>query len=68
MTRKDYVALAAAFATVETHSDVQDDTWNALRDAVSEVLEVDNPRFDRGRFNAATMSAAPSGQWAGRTR
>ena len=58
MTRKDYVKLATAFAASNPKglwSDTQhqlrtDEQW--LRDVllVADVLEIDNPLFDREQF------------------
>lgn len=59
MTRKDYVALAKAFSdTYPTPSDFikwQYETWNKTLIAVANVLETDNPRFDRERFYQAAI-------------
>lgn len=68
MTRRDYVALAGALAsvrpdpvvsewngTVNTFTDqIARERWTRTRDAIADVLRADNPRFDRERFNAAT--------------
>lgn len=56
MTRKDYVKLAEALKNrrpCETwlNKMVQ---WVHDRDAVSEVLAQDNPKFNRNRFIKAT--------------
>ena len=56
MTRKDYIALAAAFANVETPAGDGSTAWRATRDAIEKVLEYDSPKtFDRARFIAATL-------------
>lgn len=63
MTRKDYVALADAFARTRPNPLTVDvgkpaitlrAQWNVTRDAVASVLQADNPRFDRARFIRAT--------------
>ena len=76
MTRKHYIALAAALARTRpdindrpftTHSavgnntmvnhisyDAAADAWTAVRDAITDTLDADNPNFDRKRFIAAT--------------
>lgn len=68
MTRKDYVAIAGAFA--QAHADVQASTFfdastgadaligiDLVLDRIATVLAADNPRFDRGRFIAAATGA-----------
>lgn len=60
MSRKDYEALAAALASVKpTFSPTADyDSrmvqWVLTRAAIADVLERDNPRFNRYRFMRAT--------------
>lgn len=62
MTRKNYIALAAAFnysrpyiATRSTRQQrAQMQTWHEIRGKVMQVLAADNPRFDRQRFLEAT--------------
>lgn len=55
MTRKDYVALAAALLHARpANSGVQRDQWEKDVLTVADVLGRDNARFDRMRFvNAA---------------
>lgn len=53
MTRKDYVAIAAALrgAIIETGDTPQAiRALNAAANNVSEVMQRDNSRFDRSRF------------------
>ena len=54
MTRKDYVALAEALQRVQpiTSSSFARprSTWYRCVDSIADVLETDNPRFDRERF------------------
>lgn len=58
MTRKDYTALARAFKTAHETAIKADDLWNLAYDAgrqdaarfVADVLEADNPAFNRDRF------------------
>ncbi len=58
MTQKDYILLAAALASVDTDTDSAIEAWHDIREAVANVLAADNPRFDRGRFNAACITQA----------
>jgi hypothetical protein len=67
MTRKDYVAIAAAIKAAraditgkepdEHHIDMLDGT-SLSAEHIAEVLKRDNPRFDRARFFAACGIAA----------
>jgi len=66
MTRKDYVALADAFAQTRPIGNPSDPSlrgrifqhrmsqWLLDRDLVAIKLQRDNPRFDRARFVRAT--------------
>lgn len=58
MTRKDYVALARAFAKVQPLDSEPHhfDQWADDVRAVADILEADNPRFDRLRFLYAAAS------------
>ncbi len=56
MTRKDYIALAAAFASVDSVTDEGSNVWRELRNKVANVLNADNPNFDRDRFYNATTA------------
>ena len=51
MTRKDYVAIAAALNAV---NDPADGNWaaavSAVAEAIADTMAADNPRFDRKRF------------------
>lgn len=57
MTRKDYVAIARAFAATRpprTRVNLEDDfQWDEDRRAIVRVLAADNSRFDEERFLAA---------------
>ena len=58
MTQKDYVAIAHAFAVHRpTEGPVgrnqARNTWVALQKKIGDVLETDNPNFDREQFYAA---------------
>lgn len=60
MTRKDYVAIAKAISAVREYSYLKGElNFQAALDqvtgAISQVLQEDNPRFDRDRFVTATM-------------
>jgi hypothetical protein len=54
MTRKDYVAIAAALNACRYHPDDGAETDWACCDiharAIADVMARDNPRFDRARF------------------
>ena len=56
MTRKDYVAIAEAFADSRPSAvttPVQFYQWEDTRNKVANVFAEDNPRFDRQRFYKA---------------
>lgn len=63
MTRKDYISIASALASVEAMNeealgDPAGIGASTLRLTVSEVARVlanDNPRFDHARFEAAAL-------------
>jgi hypothetical protein len=58
MTRKDFVALAGALQRVRPSDypetsvtlDIARDQWQRDVATVADILEWDNPRFDRERF------------------
>ena len=56
MTRKHFVALAAALAASRPHrlNYATFEQWVADREAVASVCAASNPFFDRGRFLVAT--------------
>lgn len=57
MTKKDYVAIAHVFQhwALDASFDWKTNpVWIGLRCELADVMETDNPRFDRGRFYAAT--------------
>jgi len=58
MTRKDYVLIAEAICNTRTKAKWQDvaldeNTLKATAQAMAQLLEYDNPRFDRDRFLTA---------------
>lgn len=60
MTRKDYVVIAEAIASVREYSYLKGDLnfqagIDQVSGAISQVLANQNPRFDRERFLTATM-------------
>lgn len=64
MTRKDYIALAAAL-NAEIEAAYQDETRNGETAArtlcnvtvrLADVLSADNPNFDRHRFYSAALA------------
>jgi len=63
MTRKDYVALAAAIAEAQTEEgsldgyvgDPYEEGRKRTAQLIADALEADNPRFDRQRFYAAAL-------------
>ncbi len=55
MTRKDYIAIAAAFNNVYKYDSKESyQTWYALRHRMIGVLSMDNPRFNEDKFKEAT--------------
>jgi hypothetical protein len=60
MTRKDYVAIARAFAKLQPFDGNLFDQWADDVRGIADVLAADNPRFDRQRFLFACASATPS--------
>ena len=59
MTRKDYVAIAAAIAAVRRTAGENFSKVDAVAWALCDVLAADNPRFDRGRFLNACREERP---------
>lgn len=61
MTRRDYVKLAAALAVTAPNGDYRNasaaeaatETWRYTVHAVADVLQADNPRFNRAKFLVA---------------
>lgn len=53
MTKKDYIAFAAAFRLSEPSQDGNDASrpqWEEDVMTIAQVLERDSPRFDRAKF------------------
>ena len=50
MTRRDYVAIAKAFANVNERLEGGGDEWLVLRAEIADVFEADNDNFNRKRF------------------
>jgi hypothetical protein len=68
MTRKDYIAIAAALKSARVHNLIGESNralYNiGVDNAVSYVADAlarDNPRFDRARFEAACNATSHSG-------
>lgn len=56
MSRKDYVAIAAAFKQQVGDWPANGTHWHSLKavaEAVADAMKQDNSRFDRARFLAA---------------
>lgn len=57
MTRKDYIAIAAAIKGPNPAPAAISETWNLCRDLIADriadVLARDNSRFDRAKFLTA---------------
>jgi len=58
MTRKDYVLIAEAICNTRTKADFQgkagdEATIQEVARSMAQLLEYDNPRFDRNRFLVA---------------
>lgn len=61
MTKKDYGKIAEAIAVTGWHNPMDENTaegWHAavcsIRHRIADILEADNPRFDRQRFLEAS--------------
>lgn len=50
MTRKDYILIAAAIASMPTHAPALRTARESAARVLADALAADNPRFDRGRF------------------
>ena len=64
MSRKDYVAIANAFADELCNAPAN--MWPGLLRAVTivaDVLAADNPRFNRGRFVDACLLSTGLTRW-----
>lgn len=56
MTRKDFEQLAAGLRRARLAFNTEPTVWVAIGhtvECVADVLEADNPRFDRARFEKA---------------
>lgn len=53
MTRKDYIAIAKTIASLDEI--VDDYALEAIAEAFANMLEAENPRFDRAKFLSASM-------------
>ena len=58
MTRKDYELLAESIRLTRNKADwqgqtIDESTLSAVANTMAQLLEYENPRFDRGRFLAA---------------
>jgi len=53
MTRKDYVLLAAAIASMPSHAPTLRAATRSAALVIADALAKDNPRFDRERFLTA---------------
>ncbi len=63
MTRKDYVKLAEALYREKPGSNWNPNKlvqWELDRKAIAAVLQADNPRFNRSKFNQACLDGIPS--------
>jgi len=49
MTRKDYVAIAAAFKNADKRDDGETIAASVMEN-IADAMARDNPRFDRARF------------------
>jgi hypothetical protein len=57
VTKKDYIALAAALVEAKKEVGASKTVHGAYVRALCNVLKADNPRFDRERFDAAAEAA-----------
>ena len=56
MTRKDYIKLAECFRLTEPEeNDSGRMMWCSLRSRISEMLKIDNSRFDEEKFKKACL-------------
>lgn len=53
MTRKDYKLIAGTIKWAAGFPEADPTTILIVRQALTDALAADNPRFDRGRFNDA---------------
>lgn len=56
MTKKDYIKLAAALKILPRYALTTSNDWVRREDviaAIADVLQADNPSFDRDRFETA---------------
>jgi hypothetical protein len=55
MTRKDFELLAGAISSVEALDHMDEHTLTAVVNALASEIGRTHPRFNRGRFEAASM-------------
>jgi hypothetical protein len=62
MTKRDYQAIARAFYEAADHMSCEEEgMWNACVRLVGDVLQADNARFDRNRFEEACETGTTRG-------
>ena len=59
MTRKDYAIIAEAIASIAPRDFTEAKFQARIVDALTDALEAQNPRFERGRFQAACYEEEP---------
>lgn len=61
---RHYVAIAQVFASSKGDSWMTGNAthWASQRDSMADLFASDNPRFDRGRFEAATEGKPSNGR------
>jgi hypothetical protein len=55
MTKKDYILLAKALASVHAGNDDQESMWENCVGAVGQALAQDNPNFNPSTFALACL-------------
>jgi hypothetical protein len=59
MTKKDYIKLATVIRFELFNSDNNNESLRHVAEALAEMLQTDNPRFDRNRFLTACGFESP---------